>query len=231
MVNQMLMRLGGRAGETGQALAAFHAKVRDYARELPRMADATKPNRRALALGLAAASAGLAAPEARAQADDTFSEDEVKAAADAFFGKSAEGLASVVRYVFQKQGEPTGYIEGQEGSGAFVFGLRIGRGRLYFRGLQNNYRIYWTGPSVGVDTGGNGSKVFMLVYGATDASQIYNARIPGVEGSAYLVGGVGVNFMQLDNIILAPMRAGVGWRLGASIGYLHFSASKNIFPF
>jgi hypothetical protein len=205
------------------------------------MAEAYSPGRRALALGLGAAaatsliSACATAAEPGSEAAqieaDTYTEPEVISAAERVFGAGAEGVAAVVRHVFQEQGRPTGYIEGEEGSGAFVVGLRYGHVRLYLRNRPNNFRIYWRGPTIGFDTGGNASKVFALVYRATDPSQIYNYRFPGVDGSAYFIGGVGANYVQNGDVIIAPMRAGVGWRLGASVGYLHFSARKDINPF
>jgi len=204
------------------------------------MANEATQNRRALTLALGAAAAtslmGACASSATAEpgggdAPETYSEPEVLNAAERFFGAGAEGVAAIVRRVFEQNGRPTGYVEGEEGAGAFVLGLRYGNGRLFFRNRTSNNRIYWRGPSIGFDTGGNAAKVFMLIYGATDPSEIYNYRFPGVDGSAYFVGGVGVNYMQNGHVRIAPMRAGVGWRLGANLGYLHFSARKDVNPF
>lgn len=188
--------------------------------------------RRALSFGLGAVALTALAPGlARAQAnEDTYSEAEIIDAADRFFGAGAEGLAAVVRHVFSENGRPVAYVEGSEGSGAIGVGLRYGEGRLHMRNWGSTQKVFWQGPSIGFDTGGNASKVFTLVYGMTEPRQIYR-RFPGVEGSAYFVGGVGVNYQRADGITLAPMRAGVGFRLGANIGYLAYSARRRINPF
>ena len=185
-------------------------------------------SRRHVALGLGA-SALLASP-AFAQAEQTYSEDEVLAAAQHFFGAGAEGLATVINHVFNDHGRPNGYIEGNEGSGAVGVGLRYGDGRLHLKGRSGETRVYWQGPSIGFDTGGNAARVFTLAYGVRNPDQIFQ-RFPGVDGSAYFVGGVGVNYQRRNNITLAPMRAGVGLRLGANIGYLAYSRRRRINPF
>jgi hypothetical protein len=185
-------------------------------------------SRRTLALGLAASA--LAPAAAFAQAEQTYSEDEILAAAQRFFGAGAEGLATVVRRVFGDLGRPNGYIEGNEGSGALGVGLRYGDGRLRLKGRRSTTRVYWQGPAIGFDSGGNASRVFTLAYNLRDPDQIFH-RFAGVDGSAYLVGGVGVNYQRRDDITLAPMRAGVGLRLGANVGYLAYSRRRRINPF
>jgi hypothetical protein len=196
------------------------------------MSDQISKPRRAFALGLgAAAASSLILPGTPAFAqDDTYSEDEVVAAAQRAFGGAAEGLADVIHHVFAEQGRPVGYIEGREGSGAVGVGLRYGDGYLRLRNRSNRTRVYWRGPSIGFDTGGDGARVFTLVYGMTEPRQIFR-RFPGVEGSAYFVGGVGVNYQRADGITLAPVRAGVGFRLGANIGYLAYSSRRIYNPF
>jgi hypothetical protein len=185
-------------------------------------------SRRALALGLGASA--LLPATAFAQADQTYSEDEILAAAQHFFGAGAEGVATVVNHVFEDLGRPNGYIEGNEGSGAIGIGLRYGDGYMHRKGHGGTNRVYWQGPSIGFDTGGNASRVFTLVYGLTEPDQIYH-RFPGVDGSAYFIGGVGVNYQRRDDITLAPMRAGVGFRLGANVGYLAYSRRRRLNPF
>ena len=185
--------------------------------------------RRRLALGLAA-SAILPATAAQAQSQQTYSEDEILAAAQRFFGAGAEGLATVVDHVFDDLGRPNGYIEGNEGSGAIGVGLRYGDGRMRLKGRSGVTRVYWQGPSLGFDTGGNAARVFTLVYNLQRTDDIFR-RYPGVDGSAYFIGGVGVNYQERDNVTLAPMRAGVGFRLGANIGYLAYSRRRRINPF
>jgi hypothetical protein len=184
--------------------------------------------RRGVALGLGASA--LLPASAFAQNGETYSEPEIVDAAERFFGAGAEGVAAVVSHVFSDLGRPNGYIEGQEGSGAIGVGLRYGNGRLRLKGRGGTTRVYWRGPSIGFDTGGNASKVFTLIYNMSNPDQIFQ-RFPGVDGSAYFVGGVGVNYQRNDDITLAPMRAGVGLRLGANIGYLHYSRRRGINPF
>jgi hypothetical protein len=184
--------------------------------------------RRAVALGLGASA--LMPGVALAQAEQTYSEDEILAAAQRFFGAGAEGLATVVRHVFEDLGRPNGYIEGNEGSGAIGVGLRYGDGNLHLKGRSGTTRVYWQGPSIGFDTGGNASRVFTLAYNLRRPDSIFH-RYPGVDGSAYFVGGVGVNYQRRENVTLAPMRAGVGFRLGANVGYLAYSRRRRINPF
>jgi hypothetical protein len=159
----------------------------------------------------------------------TFTSEEVLSAGHGFFGKTTRGLANAVEYVFQRQGEPTAYIVGEEAAGSFVGGLRYGEGTIYYKsGISQ--RIYWQGPSVGFDFGANGSRSLVLIYNSDSPEDLYT-RFGGVEGSAYVVGGVGVNFQAKDEIILAPIRTGVGARLGANVGYLKYSSRPNWNPF
>lgn len=160
---------------------------------------------------------------------NTFSREEIVTAAAGFLGATAQAVAAAVERIFREQGRPVGYIAGEEGSGAWVVGLRYGKGTMFLKSGPSR-TVYWQGPSVGLDFGGNGSKVFTLIYGLTDAEKIYR-RFPGVEGSAYFVGGIGVNYQRIDDVVLAPMRAGVGLRGGAAIGYLAYSRQRNVLPF
>ena len=141
----------------------------------------------------------------------------------------SKGLAKVVEYTFAKQGRPNGYILGEEAGGAIVAGLRYGNGRIFTTGL-GTHQVYWQGPSLGYDFGAEGSKTLILVYNLLDAGQIYN-RFAGVDGSAYLVGGVGVTFQTYDDVVLAPIRSGVGLRLGANVGYLKYTRAPTWNPF
>lgn len=167
--------------------------------------------------------------QTQSQSSDTYKEDEIVKEAGDFFGAVSEGLADAVHDVFENYGEPNAYIKGEEASGAFVIGLRYGQGDLV---MKNGTRrtVYWQGPSAGWDFGGNAVKVFTLVYNLPNGDAIYQ-RFPGVEGSAYLVGGIGINYQQRDDIVLAPMRSGVGIRLGASVGYLKYTKSREWLPF
>lgn len=163
------------------------------------------------------------------QKGETYTTEEILSVGHGFFGKTTRGLANAVEYVFQRQGEPTAYIVGEEASGSFVGGLRYGEGTVYYKsGIKQ--RIYWQGPSVGFDFGANGSRSLVLIYNSQGPDDLYT-RFGGVEGSAYLVGGVGVNFQAKDEIILAPIRTGVGARLGANVGYLKYSPRPNWNPF
>jgi hypothetical protein len=158
-----------------------------------------------------------------------YSSREILDTGHSFFGSISKGLAGAVEYTFQKLGRPNGYILGQEAGGAFVAGLRFGEGTLYTRDA-GTHRVYWQGPSIGWDAGAEGSKVMMLVYNLSNPEEIYQ-RFGGVDGSAYLVGGVGVTFEKSGDVIVAPIRAGVGLRLGANVGYLKYTRTPTWNPF
>lgn len=161
--------------------------------------------------------------------DDSYSLDEIVDAGGLFFGGVSKSLAKVVEYAFQKQGRPNGYILGEEAGGAFVAGLRYGDGTLYTKNV-GEHPVYWQGPSLGYDFGADGSKTMILVYNLRYIEQIYN-RFVGVDGSAYLVGGVGITFQTYDDMVLAPIRSGVGLRLGANVGYLKYTRTRSWNPF
>lgn len=183
----------------------------------------------ALSLPAAAQTTGSISKSSRTQSAETYSTEEILSAGHQFFGKTTRGLAKAVEYVFQSQGEPTAYIVGEEGSGAFVGGLRYGEGTIYYKD-GTKQKIFWQGPSVGFDFGANGSRSLVLVYNSNRPEDLYE-RFGGVEGSAYLVGGLGVNFQRHDEVVLAPIRTGVGARLGANIGYLKYSRRPEWNPF
>lgn len=159
----------------------------------------------------------------------TFSSREILDAGHGFFGSVSKGLASVIEYAFKNQGRPNGYILGQDAGGALVAGLRYGEGILHTKDA-GTHRVYWQGPSIGWDAGAEGSKVMVLVYNLNSPDQIYQ-RFPGVSGLAYLVGGVGVNFQEADGVVVAPIRAGIGLRLGANVGYLKYTREPTWNPF
>lgn len=158
-----------------------------------------------------------------------FTQQEILRAGHGFFGKVSGGLASAVEWAFQNAGRPNGYVLGQDAGGAFVAGLRYGEGKLYTKDA-GTYKVYWQGPSLGYDAGAEGSKVMTLVYNLHDPSDIYK-RFGGVEGSAYLVGGVSVQLQKAGHVTLAPIRAGVGLRLGANVGYLKYTRTPTWNPF
>ena len=160
---------------------------------------------------------------------ETYSRNEIVRGASDFLGVTAEAVGSAVERVFRDNGRPTAYIAGEEGSGAAFVGLRYGKGLVYMK-RRPPETVYWQGPSLGWDIGGNGSRAFTLCYNLQYPDAIYR-RFPGVEGTAYFIGGVGVNYQRADDITLAPMRAGVGLRLGANVGYLAYSRKRHWFPF
>ncbi len=176
-------------------------------------------------------SAAVAAPDESRdpRSDETFTPQEIIQKGADFFGVTTETMAKAVERVFAKYGQPDAYITGNEGSGAFIVGLRYGEGDLYMK-QGSPLKVYWQGPSAGLDYGANASKVFTLVYNLRQPDKIFT-RFPGVEGSAYLIAGIGINYQQSGRIILAPMRTGVGLRAGVNAGYLSYSRERNWIPF
>jgi hypothetical protein len=168
-------------------------------------------------------------PAPQGQRATPYEEDEIIHRASDFFGTTAETVGGVVEKSFKDQGRPTAYIAGEEVSGAFIVGLRYGKGLLYMKG-RPAMTVYWQGPSAGFDAGGNGSRVFVLCYNLQYPDAIFQ-RFPGVDGSAYFIGGMGLNYQRAEDITLAPIRAGVGFRLGANVGYLAYTRHRNIIPF
>ena len=158
-----------------------------------------------------------------------YTENEIVKIVTNYFGMSAETAAEIVNAVFDKYGEPQAYIKGEEASGAIAFGLRFGRGEIVMRDGTTE-PVYWRGPSAGFDTGAYASKVFTLVYNVTSTDDIYK-RFPGVEGSAFFIAGIAVNYQKRGDIVLAPMRTGVGMRLGVNLGYLNYTRKKGFWRF
>ncbi|PVB61863.1 DUF1134 domain-containing protein [Labrenzia sp. 011] len=159
----------------------------------------------------------------------TYGEDEIMKTGHQFFGSVSGGLASVVEKAFSSYGEPNGYILGEEGSGAFVAGARYGEGHLYTRNA-GTHKVFWQGPSVGWDFGADGDRVMMLIYNLPSVNSIF-ARFAGLNGSAYLIGGVGMTVLLRNEMVLVPVRAGVGARLGVNMGYLKFTDKPTWNPF
>ncbi len=158
-----------------------------------------------------------------------YTADEIVNVAGNFFGDTSQGIAKAIERVFAEQGKPVAYITGEEASGAIGIGLRYGRGTLTYRDGAAQ-AVFWQGPSIGWDFGGNASKVMTLVYGLETTGELYQ-RFPGVEGSLYFVAGVGLNYQRKEAITLAPIRTGVGVRAGASVGYLNYTRKQQILPF
>ena len=164
-----------------------------------------------------------------AESKGTFSLEEINETGHRFFGRVSMDLARVIEYAFQRAGRPNGYILGEEAGGAFIAGLRYGEGTLYTKDAGNQ-RVYWQGPSVGYDFGAEGSKTMVLVYDLRSPGEIFSTYA-GVDGSAYLIGGVGITFLARGHIALAPIRSGLGLRLGANVGYLKYTREPTWNPF
>lgn len=183
----------------------------------------------ALAQGTPAPVDPAAPPPAAQGRPSTYSSNEIVVAGHRFFGAISRDLAQLVERAVSRWGQPNGYILGQEGGGAFVVGLRYGDGTLYTKNAGDR-RVFWEGPSIGFDYGGDGARTMMLVYNLPRTEAIYR-RFAGVDGSAYVVGGLGMTALTDSNVVVVPIRSGVGLRLGANIGYLKFTERATWNPF
>jgi hypothetical protein len=159
----------------------------------------------------------------------TYSAYEIVDAGHHFFGTVSRDLAMIVQHAASQWGLPNGYILGQEGGGAFIGGLRYGEGTLFTKNA-GDLRVFWQGPSLGWDVGGDGARAMMLVYNLPATEAVYQ-RFGGVEGSAYVVGGLGMTVLTNNNIVVVPIRSGIGLRLGANVGYLKFTPEATWNPF
>jgi len=168
---------------------------------------------------------GLPAPE-----EDGYTIDEIRDATRGFFGTISTNLASVIEHTFKEMGRPTAYVLGTEGGGAFLAGLRFGKGKLYMRSERGVRDVYWHGPSVGTDLGASGSRTLFLIYRMHGTEDLYRT-FTGIDGSAYFVGGVGLTLLKGGPVIMAPIRSGVGMRLGANLGYVRFTPQATWNPF
>jgi hypothetical protein len=180
---------------------------------------------RVAAIVLAAMGALAAAPSNASE----YTAQEIVDSGHRFFGATSGGLATVIEKIFASYGLPNGYVLGEEGSGAIIGGLVYGEGTLYTKNA-GDHKVFWQGPSVGWDFGGNGDRTMMLVYNLDDVSNLYD-RFAGVAGSAYAVAGLGFNVLKNGNVLLVPVRTGVGARLGINIGYLKLTESPTWNPF
>ena len=185
--------------------------------------------RRDAFLTLAACVAARPAVAALGQRPGAYSDNEIVDSGHRFFGSLSRGLAEAVESTTRKWGRPNAYILGQEGAGAFVGGVRYGEGVMYTRNAGDR-RVYWQGPSVGFDAGADGDRTMMLVYNLPAVPAVYQ-RFGGVAGSAYFVGGLGMTVMSAENMVLVPIRSGVGLRLGANLGYVKFTPWPTWNPF
>jgi hypothetical protein len=178
------------------------------------------------ACALAPTFPALAAYEER---PEEMSGDEVVRSGHRFFGAIARNLALGVEEAARRWGQPNAYVLGQEASGAFVGGLRYGEGLMYTRNAGKR-RVYWQGPTLGFDAGADGDRTMMLVYNLPSTEAIYT-RFGGVDGSAFFVGGLGFTELMAGDVVLAPIRSGVGARLGLNFGYLKFTRQATWNPF
>jgi hypothetical protein len=169
------------------------------------------------------------AQSAPAERPDTFTTSELVDNGHRFFGSISRGLALTVQEAVKRWGEPNGYILGQEASGAFIGGLRYGEGTLYTRNAGER-KVFWQGPSIGFDFGGDGARTMMLVYNLPSVDALYT-RFVGVDGSAYLIGGFGMTAVMKDEMVVVPIRSGLGARLGVNMGYLKFTSQATWNPF
>ena len=160
---------------------------------------------------------------------DQYTAQEIVDAGHTFFGATSGGLASLVEKAFASYGLPNGYVLGEEGSGAIIGGLTYGEGTLYTKNA-GDHKVFWQGPSLGFDWGGQGSRSMILVYNLDDTNNLYK-RFVGVAGSAYVVAGLGFNVLKHDNMLLVPIRTGVGARLGVNVGYLKLTETPTWNPF
>lgn len=159
----------------------------------------------------------------------TYPIDDIVKAGDKFFGNLSQGLAQIVERLFSQYGEPNGYILGDEAGFAVIGGVRYGNGRLYTLNA-GEHPIFWQGPSIGWDFGASGSKAMFLIYNLQSIDQLY-ASYPGVEGSAFVVGGISVMVMSDNNVVIAPIRTGFGARIGVNVGYIKFTHTQTWNPF
>ncbi|AOH83199.1 hypothetical protein AWL63_03615 [Sphingomonas panacis] len=168
------------------------------------------------------------AEAAASRGGDTFTPGELLSAAEGTFGKGAAGLSGILERTLKEQGQPNAYIAGSEASAAVVLGLRYGKGTMFHK-VEGQRPVYWTGPSVGFDLGGDAAKVFVLVYNLYDSEELYH-RFPAAEGRVYFVGGFAATYMRWGKVVLIPIRLGVGWRQGVNLGYMKFGHKQNWFP-
>ena len=167
--------------------------------------------------------------EATTRAADTYEREDLLAAGEGVFGKGAAGLAGLLEKVLKDQGRPNAYIAGREASGAFVVGLRYGSGVMTHK-VEGQQPVYWTGPSVGFDFGGDADKEFVLFYNLYDTEDLFR-RFPGAEGRLYAIGGFAATYLRRGNVVLIPIRLGVGWRAGVNVGYMNFTHKSRWLPF
>lgn len=195
--------------------------MRQFYRDIPQAAH--------LVVTMALVLASLVWSTKPSQAAGEYTVQEVVDAGHGFFGETSGALAKVLEQAFERYGLPNGYILGQEGSGALIAGLTYGEGTLYTKNV-GQHDVFWQGPSLGIDYGGNGTRAMMLVYDLPNVDSLYT-RFGGVSGSAYIVAGVGMTVLKSRDVLLVPIRTGVGARLGVNVGYLKLTPTPTWNPF
>jgi len=205
------------AGEPEADAEAVPAQADSYTPIEPQSSDPAN-NGQAYAPPAAQAAPGAAVPR-----------DDVFTAAEGVFGRGARDLAHILENILRDQGLPTAYIAGQEAGGAFMVGVRYGSGTMHHQ-IEGDRAVYWTGPSLGFDVGGDVNKVFVLVYNLHDSQALFR-RFPGGEGHAYFVGGFNAQYLRHGDVVLIPIRLGAGLRLGLNVGYMRFSERNRWLPF
>ncbi len=169
-------------------------------------------------------------PDAGPGNGDGYTIEEVQEATRGFFGTISTSLASVIEHAFKTTGRPTAYVLGTEGGGAFLAGLRFGEGKLYMRHNTDVTKVWWHGPSIGGDVGATGARTMFLIYRLSDRAALFRS-FTGIDGSAFFVGGVGMTVLKGGDVIMAPIRTGLGFRVGANIGYVRFTPEPTWNPF
>jgi len=211
------------AGEDGEAYGSGDAG--SYAAPDPAYVQPDTPGNETQSYSDAAGPIATPAPGEA----ETYQEDDLIAAGAGVFGDGAEGLARMIENILAEQGEPNGYIVGREAGGAFIVGVRYGSGTLHHR-LEGEQPVYWTGPSIGFDFGGNAAQTLVLVYNLHDTDELFQ-RFPAVEGDAYFIGGLTASYLRSGDKVLIPIRMGAGLRLGANVGYMKFTREQDWLPF
>ena len=167
--------------------------------------------------------------EETTDAANVYQRDDLLSAGGDVFGKGAAGFAGIIEKILRSQGRPNAYIAGHEAAGAFIVGLRYGSGIMTHK-VEGQMPVFWTGPSIGFDAGGDADKVFVLVYNLYDTADLYH-RFPQVEGRLYFVGGFAATYLRRGHVVLIPIRLGVGYRAGVNLGYMKITHKTRWMPF
>ena len=69
-----------------------------------------------------------------------------------------------------------------------------------------------------------------MIYNLYDSEDLFR-RFPAAEGNLYVVGGLTASYLRRGDIVIIPIRLGVGWRVGANVGYMKFTHNAKVLPF